>query len=165
MAIALMLTSCGKAPSDSKILEQDPQTLKAGIESKHPATYYILARKLMSAGEKDDAVFWYYAGQLRYRYHLAANPKLEPSGDPALFGALSEDVGRPINEYAFGDIPKLAATIDKVLAWDDSNANGFTAKTLAPEQLEKVREGLSKLKTKILAEKDEIMRKRKEAGH
>ena len=51
---------------------QDPATLsieqlRKGIENQHPSYFYILAGKLFAAGKKDEAVFWFYAGQLRYR--------------------------------------------------------------------------------------------------
>jgi hypothetical protein len=97
---------------------QDPATLsieqlRSGIENRHPSCFYILAGKLFAAGKRDEAVFWFYAGQLRYRLYLLVNKdKLEPSGDPAVFASLSEEIGRPLNEYAFGDIPQLAKTID-----------------------------------------------------
>ena len=64
-----------------------PEQLQEGIEGRHPAAYYILAAKLFAGGKKDDAVFWFYLGQLRYRFHLAANPELDPPGDPALFAS------------------------------------------------------------------------------
>ena len=97
---------------------QDPATLsieqlRSTIENQHTSGFYILAEKLFAAGKKDEAVFWFYAGQLRYRVYLLVNKdKLEPSGDPAVFASLSEEIGRPLNEYAFGDIPQLAKTID-----------------------------------------------------
>jgi hypothetical protein len=79
------------------------EQIRNGIENKHPSYFYILAGKLFAAGKKDDAVFWFYAGQLRYRVYLVMNKdKLEPSGDPALFASLSEEIGRPLNKYAFG---------------------------------------------------------------
>jgi hypothetical protein len=82
---------------------------KSGIENQHPAYFYILAEKLFAVGKKDEPLFWYYAGQLRYRVYLLVNKdKLDPTGDPAVFAALSEEIGRPINEYAFSDIPRLA---------------------------------------------------------
>jgi hypothetical protein len=104
------------------------EQLQAGIDKRHPAAYYILAGKLFSGGRQDEAVFWFYAGQLRYRFHLSANPGLPPSGDPALFASLSQVIGQPLNEYAFGDLEQLTATIDKVLAWDERIDNGFTSK-------------------------------------
>ena len=89
------------------------EQIRNGIENKHPSYFYILAGKLFAAGKKDDAVFWFYAGQLRYRVYLVVNKdKLEPSGDPALFASLSEEIGRPLNEYAFGDISRLTKTIE-----------------------------------------------------
>ena len=57
---------------------QDPVTLsieqlKNGIENRHPSSLYILAEKLFAGGKKDEAVFWFYAGQLRYRVYLLVN--------------------------------------------------------------------------------------------
>src|SRR5262245_1763464 len=89
-----------KSPSaQSDWSKMTPEALKVGIEQNHPAAYYILASKLFAEGKKEEAVFWFYAGQLRYRFYLKAMPGLDPSGDPALFASLSETVGRPLNEY------------------------------------------------------------------
>ena len=105
------------------------EQIRNGIESKQPSYFYILAGKLFAAGKKDDAVFWFYAGQLRYRVYLVVNKdKLEPSGDPALFASLSEEIGSPLNEYAFGDIPQLAKSIDGVVAWDKSHETRWCGK-------------------------------------
>ena len=73
-------------PDDFQRLSADE--LKKGIEKRHPAAYYLLAQKLFASGGRDEAVFWFYAGQLRYRFHLAASPELPTSGDPALFASL-----------------------------------------------------------------------------
>ena len=96
-------------------------------------------------------MFWFYVGQLRYRSYLASNRNLKPDGDPALFGALSEVIGRPLNVYAFGDIPALAATIERVLAWDASHEDSFAQKGPARDG---VRTGLSEMKTEILANQE-----------
>jgi hypothetical protein len=149
---------------DEDFAKLTPAQLKKGIEGQHPAAYYMLATKLFAADEKDEAVFWFYAGQLRYRFHLAANPELEPSGDPALFAALSEQVGRPLNEYAFGDVPKLAATIDRVLEWDTEHGNGFTDKSAHASALEGIRTGLGEMREMILKHQEQIKQQRKEAG-
>jgi hypothetical protein len=141
-----------------------PDELKASIEKQHPAAYYILAGKLFAAGAKDEAVFWFYAGQLRYRFHLAAHPDLPRGGDDALFASLSEVVGRPMNEYAFGDMPRLIATIDKVLAWDERTANGFTSKTQYATALTDIRDGLTKLRAHIVENGDQIRAERKKNG-
>jgi hypothetical protein len=138
--------------------------IQKGIEGRHPAAYYVLAGKLFEAGSRDEAVFWFYAGQLRYRFHLAANPKLPPDGDPALFASLSEVVGRPINEYAFGDIDALIATVDKVLDWDQRVDNGFTSKTSHHAEWQDIRKGLGTLREMLRTRADEIRATRKQNG-
>jgi hypothetical protein len=131
---------------------QDPATLSIeqlsnGIENRHPSSFYILAGKLFAAGKKDDAVFWFYAGQLRYRVYLLVNKdKLEPSGDPAAFASLSEEIGRPLNEYAFGDIPQLAKTIDAVIAWDQSHSNALTPRDKYRSEYDQIVAGLTQMR-------------------
>jgi hypothetical protein len=161
-ALALPL-SVAHADSSRQISisPQSPEQLIAGIERKHPAVFYMLAKKLFEAGQKDEAVFWFYAGQLRYRAYLKANPSLDPSGDPALFASLSEVVGRPLNQYAFGDIPKLSASIERALAWDEAQPDLHTPKT--PERAEIVN-GLRDMKREILAGADEIRKTRATRG-
>ena len=144
--------------------KKTPEQLKKGIENQHPSTYYILAQKLFESGKKDEAVFWFYAGQLRYRFHLLANPDLEPSGDPALFASLSEVIGRPINEYAFGDLKALDATLEKVLTWDEATANGFTSTKAHRAEWTKTREGLKGLRKQVMDNGDSIRAQRKANG-
>jgi hypothetical protein len=151
-------------PSQSDWSQLTPDALKAGIEQNHPAAYYILASKLFASGKKEEAVFWFYAGQLRYRFYLKATPDLPPSGDPALFASLSETVGRPLNEYAFGDIPRLAKTIDDVLQWDASHENGFTSKRAHPQDYADIRDGLVKMRDQILKNQEDLKRQRSANG-
>ena len=153
-----------KPPAEDDFNRMTPAQLKAGIEKQHPAAYYVLAGKLFAAGSRDEAVFWFYAGQLRYRFHLAANPKLEPDGDPALFTSLSEVIGRPINEYAFGDIDGLRATMEKVLEWDQKTDNAFTSKATHAEEWQSIRDGLGKLREMLPVRADEIRASRKKNG-
>jgi hypothetical protein len=139
--------------------------LKNGIENQHPTAFYILAQKLFIAGQKDDAVFWFYAGQLRYRVYLLVNKhSLDPSGDPALFASLSEDVGRSINEYAFGDIPQLAKTIDAVIAWDQSHANPLTPRDKYKSQYDQIVAGLTQMRDQVLKQADSIRKTRTANG-
>jgi hypothetical protein len=120
ISLVAVFSAVAKDPASQSIDE-----LEHGIENQHPATFYVLAGKLFETGKKQEAVFWFYVGQLRYRVYLTAN-KGNPSSDPALFASLSEEVGRPINEYAFGDIPQLAKMIDAVITWDRSDPNPLT---------------------------------------
>jgi hypothetical protein len=99
------------------------------LAGEHPAEYYKRASKLFQEGKKDDAVFVFYLGQLHFRTHLLAKSGGDPTGDPAIFTSLSQVIGKPINQYAFGDIPGLARTIDAVLAYDTANPDKFTSPT------------------------------------
>jgi hypothetical protein len=149
---------------------QNPTTLsieqlRNGIENQHPSYFYFLAWKLFASGKKDEAVFWFYAGQLRYRVYLLANKdKLKPSGDPALFASLSEEIGRPLNEYAFGDIPQLAKTINAVLAWDQSHANPLTPRDKYRSEYDQVVAGLIHMRDEVMQKADSIRKTRAANG-
>ena len=153
-----------------EVSAQNPATLsieqlKSGMGNQHPSYFYILAEKLFAVGKKDEAVFWYYAGQLRYRVYLLVNKdKPEPSGDPAAFAALSEEIGRPINEYAFGDIPQLAKTIDAVLAWDQSHSNALTPHKKYRSQYDQIIAGLTHMRDEMLRKADSIRKTRAANG-
>ncbi len=136
----------------------------AALAGQHPAEYYRRAARLFGSDRKDDAIFVFYLGQLRYRVHLSARRELKPDGDPALFASLSEVVGRPLNEYAFGDIPALARTIDAVLAYDKANPDRFTPPASFPQAYAGVREGLGAMRTQMLADADKIRATRRRNG-
>lgn len=115
------------APISARAQSPTALAVASTLAGDHPAGYYKKAAELFQNGQKDDAVFIFYLGQLRYRVHLQARRgELRPDADPALFASLSEVVGRPLNEYAFGDIPALVKTIDAVLAYDQKNPDRFT---------------------------------------
>ncbi|MFV0625436.1 hypothetical protein ACBY01_15685 [Sphingomonas sp. ac-8] len=143
--------------------KQTPAQIIAQAESAHPATLYFLATKLMGEGRMDEAVRWFYIGQLRYRFHLASRPATLANDQP-LFSALSESVGRPINEYAFGDVDAAVAEIDAALAWDAAHPNGFTSKERYSSELAEVRAGLQKLRDDMVARKDQIRETRTRNG-
>jgi hypothetical protein len=130
----------------------------------HPAEYYKQAANLFRSGRKDDAVFVFYLGQLRYRAHLSARRNLPADGDPALLGSLSETVGRPLNEYAFGDLSTLAAIIDAVLAHDAASPDRFTPPAQFPGVHAGVRDGLSRMKETMLKDTDRIRESRRRNG-
>lgn len=140
---------------------QSPAQIEKGIEAKHPAAYFVLALKLSEQGRHDDATFWFYVGQIRYRAYLLTNPRLDPTGDPALFSSMFATIGPTINGYAFGDIPQLLKIIDRALEWDEKHPNSFTPKS---PKLDEVREGLVKLKSAILSQQDEIRANRTKNG-
>ena len=158
---ALFLLGARAQAADQETAAQ----LKQGIEKKHPAEYYKLALKLFAdPATKQEAVFWFYVGQIRYRYHLAANPNLPPDGDPAVFASLSEVVGRPINEFAGGKPDLWISQIQRALEWDEQHDNGFTPKSKAPAEYGQIRAGLVAMRQQLIAMKDKLPAMRKANG-
>jgi hypothetical protein len=136
----------------------------AATAAAHPADDYKHAMALFKAGQRDEAVYVFYRGQLRYRIYLRAHPNLKPDGDPALFASLNEIVGRPINEYAFGDIPALAETIDRVLAWEAANDDPYTPKAQYAAAHAEVSAGLQSLRNQIVQQREQIRAQRRAAN-
>jgi hypothetical protein len=164
-AISLFFAGSGLTASAVDLATLSIEQLKSDIEKQHPSGLYILAQKLFASGQKDEAVFWYYAGQLRYRVYLTVNKsKLDPSGDPAVFSALTEEIGRPLNEYAFGDIPRLAKTIDAVIAWDQSHDNALTPRDKYRTEYDQITAGLTQLRDSMIKNADSIRQQRSGAG-
>ena len=136
------------------------EELAGGIEHEHPLAAFELSKRLWEAGRKDEAVFFFYLGQLRFRARLLANPNGDPTGGRALFDALMSAMGPPINQYAFDDIPALLATIDRVIAWDDGHADDYAP----PRTREEAKVGLKKMRADVVSRQDEIRRTRSENG-
>ncbi len=134
--------------------------LLARVDALPPAGLYLLTARLFAEGRRDDAVRWLYVAQLRSRFRLATAPSLPPDGEPALYASLNESVGRPINEWAVGDVDGLAARMGEALDWDPAHANVFTLKEPHAAALEKVRGGLVELRASVLARKNGIRRQR-----
>jgi hypothetical protein len=160
LLLALML-GVSAASAQGDFSKKSTKDMIASVEREHPAAYYLLAKRLFQEDQKDEAVFWFYAGQIRYRSRLMSHPDLPKDGEPALFGSLSEVVGRPLNQYAFGDIPKLATIIDRALAWDAAHASPFAPKGKTHDD---VRAGLEKMKADVFARADEIRATRVKNG-
>ncbi|MEW7864552.1 hypothetical protein [Aeromonas diversa] len=135
-----------------------------GITQKHPVTYIQLAAELFNQGKKDEAVVWYYVGQMRYRAHLMANPDLEPSGEPALYSSLMQVVGQPINEYAGSDADNWERLITKAIAWNAEHENAFTPKSRFPEIYREVEDNFMEFKKYVAENKADIIKARKENG-
>lgn len=138
------------------------------VESQLPdaqgAFYYGYAVRLFKEGRKEDAVFWFNVGQLRFRIELKAHPDQDPSGGPALFGALQEQYGMLINVWAGGDVKMWVAQIDRALAWDLAHGNGVISKTEFKKVYDEQRAGLAKLRAQLADQADQIRKGREERG-
>jgi hypothetical protein len=123
-------TSARRTQSVQERLEScDPQVaLSAANEVlsnpenlKEPLNLFMPAKILFDNGRKDDAVFWFYAAQLRTRYQIV----FEKGDRPQLLSAMLVTVGTTINNYAFQDAARFTRTLDQVVAWDTRTANPF----------------------------------------
>lgn len=156
---AYRLKSCdsGVAKSAAEELLNDPNSLKSPIALFGPAL------ALFQNGDKDTAVFWFYAAQLRTRYKMA----IENSDEGNLLSIMLITVGPQINNYAFRDIKKLSATLDQVLTWDRVTPNPTALKTLsdaARSRVELVYRDFHEFKSKIIFDAVDIERKARESS-
>ncbi|MAW99846.1 MAG: hypothetical protein CMN72_09400 [Sphingomonas sp.] len=156
-------------PLPAQAAPQDPMTmpiekLEDIAPDQHPSAYFILARRAFEAGKKDAAVRWLYVGQLRWRVYLKANPDLPPDGDPALFASMMETIGRPINEWAGGNVGQWTQSLQAALDWDAEHPNGFTPKSEHKAVYASVRSGLSDFIATLREQRDSIARSRAENG-
>ena len=138
--------------------------VEAKLPASHPALYYAYAKRMFTQGRKDDAVFWFYIGQLRYRFYLLATPQLSPDGDPALMASLNATVGQAINEWAGGDPKSWAQQMERALQWDAEKENGFTSKSTNEQQWREIRGGLAALRDQVIRDEAKIRAEREKRG-
>lgn len=129
--------------------------VEQAVPAMHPSQMYIFAARLFDEDQRPaDALFWFYAGQLRWRTQMACNPPA-PGGEGAAFGAMHETLGPQFNQYAAEDVDNWIGTIKRVLEWDEANPD-----PLLPEGCEGARakqiEGLKKLAVNIDDRRAEI---------
>jgi hypothetical protein len=96
--------------------------ISAHSEQYAPPVFYAMSEALFQAGNRDEAAFWFYAGQLRARFD--ANRCTDESARQAV-PALNQRYGPAINQYAFQDLQKLEAVVNKVVAWDRQTPHNY----------------------------------------
>jgi hypothetical protein len=86
-----------------------------------PNTLMVLASRLYDVGERDEAVFWFYAARYRFLTLISVL-------DDGRFGeanmatrAFVELAGPAINGYAFCNLEKQAQAEEKAIAWVTAN--------------------------------------------
>jgi hypothetical protein len=145
-SLVLCQMAAAREPEASQTIEE----LEQGIQNQPPATYFALATELFRQGRTEDAAFWYYVGELRYRLLLLARGKSsEPSDEQAHFWFLSESVGQSIYEKAEQRSAALVRAIDRALAWDIEQPNGYTSKSTFRMEHERARQELLALQARI----------------
>ncbi|MBI3431848.1 MAG: ankyrin repeat domain-containing protein [Hydrogenophilales bacterium] len=148
------LASCDSkiALAAAKEVINDPESLNEPLELFKPSFV------LFMHGRKDEAVFWFYAAQLRVRQQMIVN-----NGDRGqLMTVMLMTVGPPINNYAFQNVPRFIEILDRVLEWDKKTPNPSLEEIKRQgknAEMEQVYSGFRDLKAKISAEKDDTERK------
>lgn len=141
----------------AKEILNDPKTLKEPLEMFSPALI------LFQNGEREEAVFWFYAAQLRTRYQLAFQ-----KGDRGqLLAIMLMTTGIPINNYAFQDVSGLGRVLDRVLEWDKKTHDPFrdmSRSEAIDKQLEQVYTGLLDMKIQLVAEQPDLEAKARKAA-
>jgi hypothetical protein len=140
-----------------------PAEVESLLPNANPLNYFMYAARLFKDGENDKAVFWYHAGELRYKFMLFAH-RSPPDEGQALFESMQATVGQPISLYAASDTKKWVEQIDAVLRWDASTPNGFTSKAEYRRQWEDARSWLLKVRDQIVTHADEIQKQRAQQG-
>jgi hypothetical protein len=90
-AAALLLLSPSPAFAEEPPLPPGAETAGNAV----PSQIMLRAARLMQAGRGDEATFWFYAGQLRWRSRLNGGPAQDPTGDPLCSRRCSRHLGRP----------------------------------------------------------------------
>jgi hypothetical protein len=141
---------CSIAPGHEPEAAQAIEELEVGIQNKSPTTYFALATELFRSGRRDDATFWYYVGEVRYRFLVLAKAKgAELSEEQAHFWLLSQSVGQSIYEKADQHSAALMRSIDRALEWDLQQPNGYTSKSEFRSEHERARQEMLALRERI----------------
>ena len=163
--ICMTAANAAKTPAPLPDAGEAPiQALKDTITQRHPVDYFILATRLFQMGEKDEAIFWFYAGQLRFRARLACHPELPQSGEPALYTAMAATTGQVMNEYIGGYPSRWIATIRRAIAWDEANPNGVDPKEGCAAAIAQQHEGARQLIDWIEQNRQQIREQRAANG-
>ena len=107
---------------NDNIVSKTIVSIKENSENFAPPVLYELSRALFSLNKKDEAAFWFYAGQLRARFDADRCPDI--SARQAV-SVLNQEYGTPINQYAFQDISKFESIIHSVVEWDRATPHNY----------------------------------------
>jgi hypothetical protein len=153
-------------------LDKEQATLPAEV-------MYVAAIRLYDLGRKDEATYWFYAAQYRGRLFTAL---LDPAavggiGSPAFerkqaYNAFNQLAGVYINGYAFGQLPMLEKSVQRVI--DESKTLPdfaaahpevkFIPQDQWPAKNEGISAGLTKMLDYIKTNADTIRAQRKASG-
>ena len=164
MLLGLSLAVAGVA---APLLAQDmsrAQALAEPLLDDHPLSLFQSAIQVFDDGKRAEGVYLFYLAQLRWRRYMDARPDLPPDQDRALFASMHDVFGRPINEWAFGDIDWLVATLRDLDAYDAATPDLVTPAQDYPEVHARSRDGFAGFIAMIEAQADDIRAERTQNG-
>lgn len=163
LLLATAMVSSSPAQDMPSLENLSNSEIVAQASELHPAALYVLSSRLLAEGKGQEAANWMYAAQLRYRFLISAGGK-DARDEGVLFSALTEQVGRPVNEYIAGDVDEWLAAMQWALDWDAANENALTSKTEHAATLKEVRDGLESLMAEVESNRDRIPAEREANG-
>jgi hypothetical protein len=163
LLVATAMISASPAQDMPSLQDLSNSEIVAQASDLHPAALYVLSARLLAEGKGQEAANWMYAGQLRYRFLISVAAE-DGRDEGVLFSALTEQVGRPVNEYIGGNVDEWLAAMQWALDWDAANDNALTSKTEHAETLKEVRDGLERLMAQVESNRDSIPAEREANG-
>lgn len=100
------------------LVDGDEETIQQVIEDSGryaPPVLYLLSNILLTRGRGDEAMYWFYTGQLRGTSDIQ---KVHHESAHQAVMALNEYYGPAINYYAFQNIARLEQVIEEVVRSD-----------------------------------------------
>ncbi len=169
LSIAVAITDSGHSVANDSASAQDRlascdtrvalaaarEILNSPRTLNEPLEMFPAALALFMNGEKDEAIFWFYAAQLRVRYQLA----FEKGDRGQLLTVMMMTMGPFINNYALQDVRRLDKALDRVSEWDQRTPNPFKDRPRSADiedHITRVYSGIRDFRTKLHAEKDDL---------
>ncbi len=167
-SFALVLGCSGTAPVSAQIFGDNRQIeavatkanreplddLVRDVEHMHPVAMFVLAKRMFDQRRGDDATFWLYEGELRWKARLAANSNLQgPFGEADRYQVFFADISPDIDWCASEDVPTLIKIYDRVLDWDAAHPDDFAPSGKAKDD---IRQGLKGLGSRLASQADAI---------
>ena len=107
------------ASTDPAAIRKARDAIAAHPDLVTPETLMVLAIRLYDTGQRDDAVFWYYAGRDRFLTMEAVLDmrSLRLARQAATVDSFVDALGRAIDGYAFCDLDRHQEREDRAIAW------------------------------------------------
>lgn len=110
--IAAMAKLQKGTPDEKKAMSEE---IVAHSDRFAPPVLCALGSTLAADGQMDDAMFWFYAGQLRARFDVKRSADSTVGSVPSI---LTQQFGAPINSYGFKHPAELKAAVQRAVKWD-----------------------------------------------